>query len=124
MAPAKILVVDDEEDYRTILVRALSKAGWEVLSAGNGEDALLAVEEERPDLVVLDGNLPDLDGFEVCRRIRRKDREPRVIIILCTVRSSLTPVAEGLKAGADDYVVKPFSVEDLIGRVRSALARR
>ncbi|MEK7743903.1 MAG: response regulator [Elusimicrobiota bacterium] len=124
MAPIKVLVVDDEEDYRTILMRALSKAGYEVLSAGNGEDALRAFERERPALIVLDGNLPDIDGFEVCRRIRAKEGERKVLILFCTVRSALTPVAEGLRAGADDYVVKPFSVEDLLGRVRSALERR
>lgn len=124
MASAKILVVDDEEDYRALLVSVLSKAGYAVRSAGNGEEALLAFGKERPDLVLLDGNLPDMDGFEVCRRMRKGERGPGALILFCTVRSSLTPVSEGLKAGADDYVIKPFSVQDLIERVRSALAGR
>ncbi|MDE2292836.1 MAG: response regulator [Elusimicrobia bacterium] len=118
---ARILVVDDEEDYRALLTHILQRAGHSVTSADGGESGLAAFESAPPDLVVLDAQMPDLEGYEVCRRLRAAGH--RTPVIFCTVRSAVSKVAEGLRAGGDDYVVKPFSAEDLLGRVDEALAR-
>ena len=119
----KILVVDDEEDYRLLLSRVLGKAGYAVVTAGSGAEGLARFAAERPDLVLLDANLPDADGFEVCRRLRAEPRGDTPILF-CTVRSSLRRVREGLKSGGNDYVLKPLLVEDLLARVQAALRAR
>lgn len=118
---SKILVVEDEEDYRAILVHALSREGYRVSSAANGAEALAAHAREGPDLVLLDVQLPDISGFEVCRRIRRDGPRAEVPIILCTIRSEAAPVSEGLASGATDYVLKPFNIADLLSRIDGAL---
>ncbi|MBI5597404.1 MAG: response regulator transcription factor [Elusimicrobia bacterium] len=116
---ARILVVDDEEDYRALLEHILERAGHEVLAADCGQAGLAAAAESRPALIILDAQMPDLEGYEVCRRLRaRGDATP---VIFCTVRSAVSRVAEGLRAGGNDYVVKPFAPEDLLARVREAL---
>jgi DNA-binding response OmpR family regulator len=117
----KILVVDDEPDFLAIVAHILKEKGYQVVTAPNGEDGLKAYAEEAPDLVILDGNLPDMDGFEICRRIRSRGPRPKTPILLCTVRSEVAPVAEGLGSGADDYILKPFEVSDLLSRVENAL---
>src|SRR5688572_16243685 len=115
-AKPKILVVEDEEDFRQILVHLLQKEGYFAVSACNGEDGLKAYAKEAPDLVLLDVHLPDMTGFEICRKIRGEGPRPQTPIILCTVRSEVAPVAEGLGSGATDYVVKPFEIKDLMSR--------
>jgi DNA-binding response OmpR family regulator len=116
----KILVVDDDRDLRGILVYAFVQAGFLVVEASDGEEALVQFEAESPDLVVLDVNLPRLDGFAVCRRIRASSKVP---ILMLTVRGDEGDVVRGLDLGADDYLTKPFSPRTLLARVR-ALSRR
>jgi len=117
----KILAVEDEEDYRALLEHILKEAGFEVITATNGETGLEMYSAESPDLVLLDVNLPDMDGMEVCRKIRQEGPRSDTPILFCTIRSAVGRVAEGLKSGATDYVVKPFQVEDLLERVNKAL---
>jgi DNA-binding response OmpR family regulator len=116
----KILVADDDRELRNILVFAFRQAGYFVIEAADGERALSAFEEEAPDLVVLDVNMPRVDGFEVCRRLRARSKTP---ILMLTVRGQEEEVVRGLDAGADDYMTKPFSPQTLLARIR-ALFRR
>jgi len=115
-----VLVVDDERRYRELLDMNLSRRGYRVRQAVDGLGALNAVEAEEPDLVVLDLKLPDMDGYEVCRRIRAFSRVP---IIMLTARAEPKEKIRGLTAGADDYVTKPFSAEELLARVDAVLRR-
>jgi DNA-binding response OmpR family regulator len=116
-----ILIVDDEHDFRAIISHVLATGGYDVATAADGAEGLRVFAECNPDLVVLDGHLPDIDGFEVCRRLRATPRGAKVPILLCTVRSSLSIVAEGLAAGATGYVLKPFEMEELLEKVAEAL---
>jgi DNA-binding response OmpR family regulator len=116
----KILVVDDDLDLTALIAFALRQAGYLVVDAGDGEVALRRFAEEAPDLVVLDGNLPRLDGFEVCRRLRASSRVP---ILMLTVRGDEADVVRGLDLGADDYLTKPFSPRTLLARIRALLRR-
>jgi two-component system, OmpR family, response regulator len=116
-----VLVVDDEENLAYVVATALRLNGFEVSTAGSGRAALAAVQEHSPDLVVLDVMLPDLDGFEVCRRLRQ-DRIDTPVIFL-TARDTPEDRLRGLTIGGDDYVVKPFGVEELVARVRVVLRR-
>jgi two-component system, OmpR family, response regulator MprA len=117
----RVLVVDDDRSLRDALRRALTLAGYEVHPAEGGLEGLRQVEEKRPDLIVLDGLLPDLDGLEVCRRLRAGgDRTP---ILMLTARDAVSDRIDGLDAGADDYLVKPFDVGELTARVRALLRR-
>jgi len=118
---AHLLVVDDEDNLRSMLAAALRYHGFEVSLASGGREALRAVEEVRPDLVVLDVMLPDLDGFEVCRRLRRHGLD--VPVVFLTARDRTDDVVEGLAAGGDDYLEKPFSLEELVARVGAVLRR-
>ena len=118
-----VLVIDDEHDFLAIVSHVLDHGGYDVVSAGNGEDGLKMFDDYRPDLVVLDGNLPDLDGLEVCRRLRARETGKTVPVLMCTVRSALPIVGEGLASGVTDYVLKPFEMEELLERVASALKK-
>jgi DNA-binding response OmpR family regulator len=120
--PKLILVVDDEHDFRVIVSHVLTTGGYSVVTAADGEEALRVFAERSPDLLVLDGQLPDIDGFEVCRRLRATPRGAKVPILLCTVRSALSTVAAGFEAGATGYVLKPFEMEELLEKVGDALA--
>lgn len=117
----KILVVDDEEEYRTLLMRVLSGAGYEVFAAGNGADGLELYASRKPDLVMLDVMLPDMLGFDFCRTIRGGKDAPATPVLFCSVRSAVTSLAQGLKEGSTDYVIKPFVPDDLLKRVEAAL---
>src|SRR5205823_453982 len=117
----RILVVDDERRLRDVLRRSLTLAGYEVRSATDGYEGLAEISGGAPDAVVLDIGLPNLDGLEVCRRLRSEGN--RVPVLLLTARDAVSDRVEGLDAGADDYLTKPFAVEELIARVR-ALTRR
>jgi two-component system response regulator MprA len=121
VAAAAILVVDDDAPIRRMLDRTLSADGYEVRSAPDGGAALAAVEQSVPDLIVLDVAMPGLDGLAVCRRLRRRGLATPVLLL--TARDSLADRVEGLDAGADDYVVKPFETEELLARVRALLRR-
>jgi two-component system KDP operon response regulator KdpE len=117
---AKILVVDDEPQIRRVLRSTLSTRGYEIAEAKTGEEALEWIRKERPDLVLLDMNMPGMGGVEACGEIRRACDAP---IIMLTVRNAERDKVAALDAGADDYVVKPFGIEELLARVRSALRR-
>jgi two-component system OmpR family response regulator len=119
-----VLAVDDEEHITELVALALGYNGFEVDRAATGRAALLAVERRRPDLIVLDVMLPDLDGFEVARRLRQSEGAgTRVPVIFLTARDATTDKVEGLRLGVDDYVTKPFSIEELIERVKAVLRR-
>ena len=116
----RVLIVDDEPKIVRLVSDYLGAAGFEVLSAGSGEEALMRARTERPDLVVLDLMLPGLDGLDVTRTIRRNGELP---IIMLTARDDETDRVIGLELGADDYVTKPFSPRELVARVRAVLRR-
>jgi two-component system, OmpR family, response regulator len=116
-----VLVVDDEEMVNELLVAALQFHGFAVCSAATGTEAMRAVEKERPDIVVLDVNLPDFDGFEVCRRMRAYGHE--VPVIFLTARNESDAVQVGFERGGDDYLTKPFRVDELVMRIRAVLRR-
>ncbi len=121
MGSPHLLVVDDEDNLRSMLVAALRHNGFEVSSAATGREGLTAVGEMQPDLVVLDVMLPDLDGFEVCRRLRAGgDQTP---ILFLTARDSTADKVLGLTTGGDDYLHKPFSLEELVARIGAVLRR-
>jgi two-component system OmpR family response regulator len=117
----QVLVVDDEPNIRELVQVALKFHGCSVTTAGTGKDALRQAEADRPDLIVLDVMLPDMDGFEVCRRLRAAGNE--VPVIFLTARDTSSDTVTGLAIGGDDYVTKPFSVESLVARVRAVLRR-
>ena len=116
----KILVVDDDPRLRDLVAIALERAGFTVITAANGQLALTHAQREAPDLIVLDIGLPELDGFEVCRRIRARSTVP---ILFLTARDDEIDRIVGLELGADDYVTKPFSPRELVARVRAILKR-
>jgi two-component system, OmpR family, KDP operon response regulator KdpE len=120
MTGAHILVVDDEPQIRRVLRSALSTHGYVITDAKTGEEALESIRKERPDLVLLDVNMPGMGGIEACREIRRAIDAP---IIMLTVRNAERDKVVALDAGADDYVVKPFGMEELLARIRAALRR-
>ncbi|HEX3367756.1 phosphate regulon transcriptional regulator PhoB [Phenylobacterium sp.] len=118
-----VLVVEDEDSLATLLQYNLQKEGYEVALAGDGEEAMLLVDERLPDLVVLDWMLPKVSGIEVCRRLRQRNETRNVPIIMLTARGEETDRVRGLDTGADDYVVKPFSMTELTARIRAVLRR-
>jgi two-component system OmpR family response regulator len=120
----RVLVVDDEEHITELVAMGLSFNDFDVERVGTGRGALAAVERQRPDLIVLDVMLPDLDGLEVARRLRQAEGAgTRVPLIFLTARDTTQDKVEGLRLGSDDYVTKPFSVEELIERVKAVLRR-
>ena len=116
----RILTVEDDERIRTAVSLALQEEGWEVEETSNGEDALAAFSRQPSDVVLIDIMLPGIDGFEVCRKIRRLGDVP---IVMVTARSDSHDVVAGLEAGADDYLKKPFDPKELSARVRALLRR-
>src|SRR5215471_17279904 len=117
----KVLVVDDEPNIRELVQVALKFHGCAVTTSATGADALALAETADPDLIVLDVVLPDIDGFEVCRRLRASDND--VPVIFLTARDTTSDTVTGLTLGGDDYITKPFSVEALVARVRAVLRR-
>ncbi len=118
---ARLLVVDDEPNIRELLSTSLRFAGFEVHTAADGAEALRQAELTRPDLVVLDVMLPDLDGFAVTRRLRERGRE--VPVLFLTAKDDVADRVTGLTVGGDDYVTKPFSLEEVVARIRAVLRR-
>ena len=123
MSAGRILVVDDEPQIRRVMRTTLTADGYEVSDARSGEEAVEMLGEERFDLILLDVNLPGMNGLEACRVIRSGTSVPDVAIIVLTVRNAEKDKVEALDAGADDYVVKPFSTPELLARIRAALRR-
>ncbi len=118
-----VLVVEDEDSLATLLQYNLQKEGYDVGLAGDGEEALLLVDERLPDLIVLDWMLPKVSGIEVCRRLRQRNETRNVPIIMLTARGEESDRVRGLDTGADDYLVKPFSMTELTARIRAVLRR-
>ncbi len=119
----RILVVEDEEALGTLLDYNLSLAGYDVRLAADGDEALVALEEEAPDLVVLDWMLPGVSGIEICRRIRARPQTRDLPVIIVTARGEEEDRVRGLDTGADDYMTKPLSVAELTARIKAVLRR-
>ena len=119
----RVLLVEDEAAQREVLVYNLEAEGFYVISADNGEDALMLVDEEAPDLIVLDWMMPNLSGIEVCRRLKLRTETRKIPVIMLSARSEEVDRVRGLETGADDYVVKPYSLVELMARVRTQLRR-
>ena len=119
----RVLVVEDEPAQREVLAYNLEAEGFRVAKAETGDEALLLVEEEAPDIIVLDWMLPGVSGIEVCRRVKSKTETRGIPVIMLSARSEEVDRVRGLETGADDYVVKPYSVVELMARVRSQLRR-
>lgn len=122
MTGFRVLVVDDDEEVRESLRRSLSFEGYEVLTAADGEQALSLAGSAGPGLVLLDLQLPDVDGLEVCRRLRARGED--VPVLMLTARGGTRDRVTGLDVGADDYLPKPFALEELLARTRALLRRR
>jgi two-component system phosphate regulon response regulator PhoB len=120
---ASILVVEDEDSLATLLQYNLAKEGYEVALSGDGEEALLLIDERLPDLVLLDWMLPTLSGIEVCRRLRQRSQTRNLPILMLTARAEEGDRIRGLDTGADDYLIKPFSMVELCARIRAVLRR-
>ncbi|WP_375690688.1 phosphate regulon transcriptional regulator PhoB [Pseudooceanicola sp. LIPI14-2-Ac024] len=118
-----VLVVEDEPAQREVLAYNLEAEGFRVARAGNGEEALVLVDEAMPDIIVLDWMLPNVSGIEVCRQLKMRSETRGVPIIMLSARSEEVDKVRGLETGADDYVVKPYSVVELMARVRAQLRR-
>jgi two-component system phosphate regulon response regulator PhoB len=119
----RVLVVEDEPAQREVLAYNLEAEGFKVAKAETGDEALLLVEEETPDIIVLDWMLPGVSGIEVCRRVKSRTETRGIPIIMLSARSEEVDRVRGLETGADDYVIKPYSVVELMARVRSQLRR-
>ena len=122
IAPS-ILVVEDEDSLATLLHYNLEKEGYAVSLCADGEEALIRIDERQPDLVILDWMLPTVSGIEVCRRLRQRGQTRNLPIVMLTARSEESDRIRGLDTGADDYVVKPFSMTELCARIRAVLRR-
>ncbi|MEG0773275.1 response regulator transcription factor [Clostridium sp.] len=123
MSEKKILVVDDEEHIQELIKFNLEKNNYEVITADNGKDAFEIAKEQQPDLVLLDLMIPGMDGLEVCKAIRRETAISNMPIIMITARGEELDKILGLELGADDYITKPFSVRELLARVKAILRR-
>jgi two-component system phosphate regulon response regulator PhoB len=121
--PPRVLLVEDEGAQRAVLVYNLEAEGFEVVVATTGDEALLRVQEEAPDLVLLDWMLPNLSGIEVCRQIKARPDTRAIPVVMLSARSDEPDRVRGLETGADDYVVKPYSVAELMARLRTQLRR-
>ncbi|MBK0326161.1 phosphate regulon transcriptional regulator PhoB [Rhodobacteraceae bacterium F11138] len=118
-----VLVVEDEPAQREVLSYNLAAEGFRVCQAENGDDALMLVDEDTPDVIVLDWMMPNLSGIEVCRRLKTRPATRAIPIIMLSARSEEVDRVRGLETGADDYVIKPYSVVELMARVRAQLRR-
>jgi two-component system phosphate regulon response regulator PhoB len=123
MLKPTVLVAEDESALVTLLRYNLEREGYRVVEATDGEEALLLASEEKPDLVLLDWMLPQLSGIEVCRRLRARPESRNVPILMLTARGEEADRVRGLNTGADDYITKPFSMTELLARLRAVLRR-
>jgi len=122
-ANKKILVVDDIEENIAILDRILTEADFQVIAAGDGEEAIDIVQRERPDMVLLDVNIPKMDGFKACKKLREDQLNDFMYIIMLTIKDELGDVCQALNAGADEYFFKNESKKKLLRRIRRLLSR-
>ena len=118
-----VLVIEDEAAQREVLLYNIEAAGYEAIWADNGEDGILLAQENNPDVIVVDWMMPNLSGVEVCRQLRAKPETKDMHIILLTAKSTEADKVRGLETGADDYVTKPYSVTELMARIKSQLRR-
>lgn len=123
MAKERILAVDDEEDILELIRYNLSKEGFDVMCASSGAQCLEMAETHSPDLIVLDLMMPEIDGLDVCKRLKASARTQAIPVVMLTAKSSESDIVVGLELGADDYVVKPFSPRILNARIKSVLRR-
>lgn len=124
MARETILVVEDDENIQQLVGYNLAKAGFHVVYADNGEQALTVIKREKPELIILDLMLPGLNGLEVCKLVRKDPKIKNLPIVMLTAKSEENDITAGLDLGADDYITKPFSPKILISRVKAALRRK
>jgi two-component system phosphate regulon response regulator PhoB len=122
-APVQILVIEDEDDIRNLVVMNLKRAGFDVMSAGNGSDGLSLLRAHRPPVLLLDLMLPDMSGEEICAILRKDPETKGTYVIMVTARTEEQDRIAGFEVGADDYVPKPFSVKELVLRVKAAARR-
>ena len=122
-AQPRVLLVEDEPAQRTVLAYNLEAEGFDVIQADNGEDALMLVDEESPDIIILDWMMPKVSGIEVCRRLKMRPETRMIPIIMLSARAEEVDRIRGLETGADDYVIKPYSVLELMARARVQLRR-
>jgi len=120
---ARILIVEDEPAQRTILSYNLSREGYQIVEAADGDEAILLVQENEFDLILLDWMLPEVSGIEICRRLKRGQKTKDIPIIMLSARGEDADKVRGLDTGADDYLSKPYSLPELLARVRSQLRR-
>lgn len=118
-----VFVVEDDPSQREVLAYNIEAEGYRVVTAASGDEALIAVKDERPDLVVLDWMLPNVSGIEVCRQLKRDVQTAKIPVIMLSARSEEDDRVRGLETGADDYIVKPYSVAELLARIRTQLRR-
>jgi two-component system alkaline phosphatase synthesis response regulator PhoP len=123
MPPQTILVIDDENELARLVMRALGHEGYDVIYASDGASGLRIARDHRPDLVVLDLTMPDIDGLEVCKSLRSEPRVARLPILVLSARASAADRILGLELGADDYLIKPFVSQELVARVKALLRR-
>ena len=124
MADKKILIVEDEEDVMELIRYNLAKEGFNCDAVYNGQEALKKAQAKLPDLVLLDLMLPEVDGLEVCKRLKSSPQTEHIPIVMVTAKSDETDIVTGLELGADDYITKPFSPKVLVARVRAVLRRK
>jgi len=124
MTKKSIFAVDDEEDILELIRHHLTREGFLVATAANGENALKAVTQKPPDLILLDLMLPGLDGLEVCRMLKKENKTADIPIVMLTAKGEESDIITGLELGADDYITKPFSMKVLVARIRAVLRRR
>lgn len=120
----KILIVEDDEDIRELIAFNLEMSGYKIIKCDNGEDAVKTAAGEQPDLILLDVMLPGIDGFEVCRKIKKNNSLTEIPVIMLTARTDDDDIITGLETGADDYITKPFRPKILLARVKTALRRK
>ncbi len=117
----KILVVDDSKTIRLMMQAGLTKEGYEVITAIDGEDGLIKAFTENPNLIVLDVMMPKLNGFQVCRKIKRDERTLHIPVLILTAQDQKEEILEGFNAGADEYLCKPFKFDELLRQVKTLL---
>lgn len=120
---ARILIAEDERDIRDLIAFTLQYAGYEVITTANGEEAIAAAKNEIPDLVMLDVRMPRMTGYEVCRVLKSNKKTQHIPIVFLSAKGQETEVKNGLEAGATDYILKPFSPQQLATRVEELLTR-
>ncbi|MHB2025207.1 MAG: response regulator transcription factor [Elusimicrobiota bacterium] len=123
MGTIKILLIDDEEDFHDIIRQVLEPAGYEILGAKDAESGFKALYKEKPDLLILDVNMPLQDGYAVCLKVRTLPEFIELPILMLTIRNQDNEIIKGLDCGADDYLTKPFDPLEMLARIRKLLAR-